>query len=120
MCGQAATRTIKIGMGIACAVLFDAAMVRAEGVDYPKAPIRIVVCTAAGGGVDIIARMVAQHLQQAWSNSVVVENKGGGGCNIGAELVYNSPPDGYTILAAPPGPFVVNKSLFRSLRYDPA
>jgi tripartite-type tricarboxylate transporter receptor subunit TctC len=120
MFGQATARTIKIGMGIACAVLFGAATLRAEGAAYPKAPIRIVVCTAAGGGVDIIARMVAQHLQQAWSNSVVVENKGGGGCNIGAELVYNSPPDGYTILAAPPGPFVVNKSLFRSLRYDPA
>jgi tripartite-type tricarboxylate transporter receptor subunit TctC len=118
--GKATTWTIKAAAAIVCAVLVGAVIVRAEGVAYPRAPIRIVACVAAGGGVDIMARMVAQHLQQAWSNPVVVENKAGGGCNIGAELVYNSAPDGYTILAAPPGPFAVNKSLFRSLRYDPA
>ncbi len=111
---------MKAASALVCALLASTGMVRAESGVYPKAQIRIVVCFAAGGGVDITARMVAQHLQKVWSNPIVVENKVGGGCNLGAELVYNSPPDGYTILAAAPAPFVVNKALYRTLRYDPA
>lgn len=87
---------------------------------YPSGPIRIVCAFPAGGGVDVMARIVANHLQKAWGRSVVVENRVGAGGNVGAENVYNAVPDGYTILASAPAPFTVNGTLYRNLRYDPA
>ncbi len=86
---------------------------------YPSGPIRIVCAFPAGGGVDLMARIVANHLQKAWGKSVVVENRVGAGGNVGAENVYNARPDGYTILASAPAPFTVNGTLYRNLRYDP-
>lgn len=86
---------------------------------YPSGPIRIVCGFPAGGGVDVMARIVANHLQKAWGKSVVVENRVGAGGNVGAEYVFNAKPDGYTLLASAPAPFTVNGTLYRALRYDP-
>lgn len=65
---------------------------------YPSKPIRFVVPFAAGGGGDVVARMLAQRLQERLDNPVIVENKTGAGGNIGADFVLKSPPDGYTLL----------------------
>ena len=87
--------------------------------DYPKAPIKIIVSAAAGGGNDLIARLVAERLQSKWGQTVVVENRPGAGNNLATEIVYRSPPDGYTLLVSPPAPLVVNQALFKELRFDP-
>jgi tripartite-type tricarboxylate transporter receptor subunit TctC len=87
--------------------------------DYPKAPIKIIVSAAAGGGNDLIARIVAERLQSKWGQTVVVENRPGAGNNLATEIVYRSAPDGYTLLVSPPAPLVVNQALFKELRFDP-
>jgi tripartite-type tricarboxylate transporter receptor subunit TctC len=87
--------------------------------DYPTRSIRLIVSAAAGGGNDLIARLVGQHLQPKWKQSIVVENRPGAGNNIAAEFVYKSDPDGYTLLVSPPAPLVVNKALFKELRFEP-
>src|SRR6185436_6632428 len=71
---------------------------RAQQPKYPAKPIKFVVPFAAGGGGDVVARMLAQRLTERVNNPVVVENRIGAGGNIGADFVLKSPPDGYTLL----------------------
>jgi tripartite-type tricarboxylate transporter receptor subunit TctC len=86
--------------------------------DFPTRVITIVVPYEAGGGVDRVARLVAEHLQHTWKTSVIVENRAGANGNIGSDYVARADPDGYTILYAPPGPLVINKLLYPKLNYD--
>src|ERR1700730_10567669 len=65
---------------------------------HAKKPIRIVVPFAAAGTTDLLDRIVAEHLQNAWGANVVVENKSGAGGNVGAQIVAASPADGYTLM----------------------
>ena len=65
--------------------------------NYPDRPVRLIIGSAAGGTLDTLARLIAQKLTQEWGRSVVVENRPGGGGNIGATASTRSPPDGYTI-----------------------
>ena len=83
-----------------------ASLASAQG--YPERAVRIVVPLTPGGSPDLIARALAQGLQQAWSQPVVVENRPGGSQNIGADAVAKSAPDGYTWLLAPDNVFAVN------------
>src|SRR5262245_19070493 len=87
--------------------------------DYPTKPVRIIVNVAPGGGVDFAARLVALKLGEKLGQSVIVENRGGGSGNIAAEFVYQSDPDGYTLLAAPGASISINDLLFKKLGYDP-
>jgi len=84
----------------------------------PSKPVKIVV-PLAGGTVDILARLVAPHLQEAFGQPVIVENKAGAGGNIGTDLVAKADPDGTTILCGYTGPITVNQTLFGNLPYDP-
>jgi tripartite-type tricarboxylate transporter receptor subunit TctC len=81
--------------------------------DYPNRTVRIVVPFPAGGTADTLPRIIAQKLRERWNQSVVVENKSGAGGNIGAASVATAPPDGYTLLASPPGPLAINESLYK-------
>ena len=65
--------------------------------DYPTRPIRLLVVTAAGGLMDVAARVTAEHVGKALGQSIVIENRPGGGGNLGAEAIAKAPPDGYTI-----------------------
>jgi tripartite-type tricarboxylate transporter receptor subunit TctC len=84
----------------------------------PSKPVRIIV-PIQGGTVDILARLAAPRLQEAFGQPVLVENKAGAGGNIGTDLVAKSEPDGHTILAGYTGPITVNATLFGNLPYDP-
>src|SRR5690348_17086996 len=86
--------------------------------DWPAKPVRIVVPFTPGGSTDITARLVGNRLQEIWGQSVVIENKGGAGGNIGADNVAHSEADGYSILIAGPG-MATNPFLYPSLTYDP-
>ena len=86
---------------------------------FPSKPIRIVNAFAPGGPSDLLARMVAQKLQEAWGQPVVVEPKTGAAGNIGMEFIARSPADGYTLGIGPTGNLVVNPHIFAKLPYDP-
>jgi tripartite-type tricarboxylate transporter receptor subunit TctC len=86
---------------------------------FPTRAVKIVVPFPGGGGNDILARIVADKLQAKWGHPIVVENKSGAGGNIGADLAYQSEPDGYTLLLSPPGPLAINQSLYKQLSYKP-
>ena len=87
--------------------------------DYPNRPIKLVVCVPAGGGVDTISRLVADRLSKKLGQPVIVENRTGQAGNIGAEYVYGSEPDGYTLLASQPAPLTVNVLLYKKVNFDP-
>jgi tripartite-type tricarboxylate transporter receptor subunit TctC len=89
------------------------------GGSYPDHTIRFVVPLPAGGGADIVARLVAQQLSQDLGQPVVVENRPGGGTVIGAEAVARSRPDGYTLLLGTATTHATNVSLYKHLPYDP-
>ena len=98
------------------AVLGVAHTARAE---YPERPITLVVGFPAGQSSDLIARLVAQKLQQSLGQPLVVENNAGAGGIIGTLYVKNAKPDGYTLLMTSSGPMAVNPGLYSSLAYDP-
>ena len=85
---------------------------------WPDRPIRLVVPFSAGGTTDLLGRIVAEHLSEAWGQPVVVENKAGAAGNIGAEAVARATPDGYTLLFGPVGIAVVNQYLYKNMGYD--
>jgi tripartite-type tricarboxylate transporter receptor subunit TctC len=85
---------------------------------YPTKPIRFIVPFAPGGGTDITARTIAQKLSEALGKPVVVDNRGGAGGVIGADIVAKSVPDGYTLLLGSPGPLTINPALQSKLPYD--
>jgi tripartite-type tricarboxylate transporter receptor subunit TctC len=85
---------------------------------YPAKPLRIIVPVAAGGATDILTRAVAQRLASVWQQQVLVDNRPGGGSNVGFDVAAKAPADGYTLLMAQPA-FTVNVSLYKKLPYDP-
>jgi tripartite-type tricarboxylate transporter receptor subunit TctC len=87
--------------------------------NYPNRPIKLVVSVPAGGGVDTVTRIVAEGLHKKLGQPVVVENRTGAGGNIGAEVVYTSTPDGYTLLASQPSPITTNPLLYKHMSFDP-
>ena len=91
----------------------------AHAEDYPARVIKIVVPFPAGGTADVMPRVIAEWLSRKWGQTVIVENHTGAGGNIGAEVVAKSKPDGYTLLASPPPPLVINQNLYPHLEFDP-
>jgi tripartite-type tricarboxylate transporter receptor subunit TctC len=84
---------------------------------YPSKPIRVIVPSSPGGGLDFVARAVGQQLSQAWSHSVVIDNRAGAGGTLGPELVARAAADGYTLMIVSAS-FAVNPSVYPKLPYD--
>jgi tripartite-type tricarboxylate transporter receptor subunit TctC len=87
--------------------------------DYPNKPVRVLVAFTAGGTTDILARAVTQKLADKLHQSFVVDNKPGGGGNIGTELAARATPDGYTLIVNSVGPMAVNPTLYKKLNINP-
>ncbi len=85
--------------------------------DYPNKSIRLVVPFATGGANDVLGRLIGKELAERWRQPVVIDNRPGGGGNIGTGLVAKAPPDGYTIVFVPTS-FGSNQSLYAKLSYD--
>jgi tripartite-type tricarboxylate transporter receptor subunit TctC len=107
-------RILQIGVAL---VALTGGLAFAQG--YPTQQIRLIVPFAAGGGSDILARIIAEPLSKRLGQSIVVENKPGGGATVAADLVAKSPPDGYTWLFTTAGPQITNPYLMAQLPYNP-
>jgi tripartite-type tricarboxylate transporter receptor subunit TctC len=92
----------------------------AQAQNWPAKPVKVIVNFPAGGAADQIARAVAQPLQEALGQPVVVENRGGSGGNIGGDVVAKSPADGYTLLMSSGGMVSVNPHIYSKMAFDPA
>ncbi len=115
----------KFGTVAFAALLSSAAIVAAPGSSanaeesYPSKPVRILVGFSPGGAVDLMARFYAKKFSDAWGQSFVVENRPGAAGNLGAQLVAQAKPDGYTLLLTSVV-HSINASLYHTLPYDPA
>jgi len=104
--------------GIIAGLLALAIAAQANAQNYPSKPLRLVVPYGPGGSTDLTGRTVGQKLQEAFGQSVVVENKPGASAQIGAAEVAKSAPDGYTLLVGAPQIFILNPLFFKERRYD--
>jgi tripartite-type tricarboxylate transporter receptor subunit TctC len=112
-------RTRVLVLALMLALVADAATGPIRADDYPTHPIRLIVPFAAGGAADSVARIVGKRVGDALGQTVVVEDRGGGGGIIGAEIVRNSDADGYTLLLGQSGPISINPGIYPKLPYDP-
>lgn len=112
-------RYVLIGLTAVVAATLTAPTTAAAQSAWPDKPVRIVVPFAPGGTTDLLARVIAPELTKAFGQPFVVDNKGGAGGNIGAEIVAKSAGDGYTLLMGTVGTHGINKSLYGKLPYDP-
>jgi tripartite-type tricarboxylate transporter receptor subunit TctC len=87
---------------------------------FPSRTVKMIVPYPPGGGTDLLARVLAQQLQQKWKQSVIIENIGGAEGNIGGEEVAHAAPDGYTLLFGSPGPLTLNSLVYKKMPYDQA
>ena len=87
--------------------------------DYPRRAVKIVVPVPPGNVLDSAPRIIGEKLSQRWGQPVIVENRAGAASNLGAETVWKSEPDGYTLLITPPGPLVVSQHVYPKLGFDP-
>ena len=106
-------------VALSCVFILGAATAPATAQSYPGRPVRIIVPFPAGGATDIVGRLVAQKLSEAFGQQVIVDNRGGAGGTIGSDLAAKSPPDGYTMLLGTSSTHAVAPSLYSKLPYDP-
>jgi tripartite-type tricarboxylate transporter receptor subunit TctC len=116
---RCSVRSFTVAIAAVALMLGVALPLSAHAQDYPARVVRIIVPYPPGGTADVMPRILADWLSRKWGQSVIVENRTGAGGNIGAEVVAKADPDGYTLLASPPGPLVVNQNLYKHLEFDP-
>lgn len=110
---------MKINKLLILLIFLFSALGTAQAQNYPSKAVRLIVPFAAGGSTDIMGRLVAQKLSDAWGQQVIVDNRPGGSTVIGTDIVAKSAPDGHTLLVTP-APFTIVPSLLKKLPYDPA
>ena len=113
-----ARRTAIILCIVAIAAIAPCAHAQTGSASYPEKPIRLVVPFAAGGALDVVARIVGQKITEDWGRQVIIDNRLGAGGNIGAEFVAKAPADGYTLLMSSVTTQAINMSLLAKPPYD--
>jgi tripartite-type tricarboxylate transporter receptor subunit TctC len=103
--------------GLVCLASLAAGVTPSSAADYPNRPVRWLIGFAAGGPVDIVARIMSQWLSEHFGQQFVVENRAGSGGNLAAAAAVTSPPDGYTLLFVAPNN-AISTSLYKKLPYD--
>jgi tripartite-type tricarboxylate transporter receptor subunit TctC len=103
----------------ALAALLALAAAAAVAQPYPSKPVKVIVAFSPGSATDILARLMAEHFTRTLGQPFVVENKPGAGGIPGTEFAKNAPPDGYTLVMCPSGPFGINPAIYSKLPYDP-
>lgn len=118
---MAGMRFAAVAASLAFAIAASAVAVATSAVaeDYPNRPVTIVVPTGPGGGMDMVARLLARQLEQHLGKPFVIENRPGAGTNIGATAVARSAPDGHTLLMATSSTMAINSSIYKALPFDP-
>src|SRR2546428_6242584 len=93
--------------------IFLLAVSAASAREGPASRVGVIVPYPPGGSADLLPRAVSEKLAERWGQPVIVENRPGAAGNIGADIVFRSEPDGYTLLSAPPPPLVINRLLYQ-------
>jgi tripartite-type tricarboxylate transporter receptor subunit TctC len=115
---QSRLPTLRTILVAATVFVAGTAVAAAQG-NYPNRLIKIIVPVPPGAFADTLPRLIGEKLAAMWGQPVIIENRPGAASNLGAEAVAKAAPDGYTLLATPPGPLVVNQSLYAKLPFDP-
>jgi tripartite-type tricarboxylate transporter receptor subunit TctC len=113
-------RWLPLGLAGVAAILWAASEPAFAQSNYPDRTIKIVSTVAPGSTADAIFRIVADKLSERFRKPVFIENRVGGANNLGADIVAGAQPDGYTLLAVPPGPLVISQHLDTKLGFDPS
>jgi tripartite-type tricarboxylate transporter receptor subunit TctC len=111
------TRSVLAAFGAASCLILSAPAFAQDA--YPNRPVKVIVALPAGGSVDMVARMISQQLATDLGQPFVVDNRAGGSGQIGVPAVARSAPDGYTLMVSPASFLTTNKSIFKSLPYNP-
>jgi tripartite-type tricarboxylate transporter receptor subunit TctC len=106
-----------LALGVAWLAAFSAIPSHAQ--PYPAKAVRIIVPFAPGGATDIVTRLVAQKLNEAWGQQILVDNRAGAGGNIGGELAAKAPPDGYTLFMTSGSIVTANQHIYRKMPFNP-
>jgi len=106
-------------LAVAATALLFAAVASAQAADYPARQVTLIVPYPPGGGVDAMARIIAQKLGERFNQTFIVDNRGGAGGTIGTRFVAHAKPDGYTLLLGHTGTISINPSLYAQLGMDP-
>jgi len=114
-------RALKAACSIAAACLLHAGIAPAAdpAADYPAKPVRLLVAQGTGSSVDNLGRILAGRLTELWGKQVIVDNRGGAGGTIGAEIASHAAPDGYTLLVSSTAMQVVSPQIYTHLSYHP-
>ena len=110
---------VRSGMFVVATALSLLPALAAQAQTYPTKPVRLITPFPPGGTTDILARIVAAKLSEAWGQQVFVDNRGGAGGTVGVGLAARAEPDGHTILIAHIGPLAMAPALYPKLAYDP-
>lgn len=118
---RAASRAVRVVAAVAALLGVFAMKAHAQSAaqDYPARPITIVVPLAAGSGMDTIARLYSEKLQQALGKPVIIDNRPGAALMLAAQAVAAAPPDGYTLVLATTSSMAINPTLYKQINYDP-
>jgi len=111
--------TARIASALVAALFAAAPALSIAQPDYPRRAVKFVVPVPPGNVLDSTPRIIGEKLSQRWHQPMVVENRAGAASNLGAEAVWKSEPDGYTLLVTPPGPLVVSQHVYAKLGFDP-
>src|SRR5688572_27608123 len=110
---------LRAGIALAALIAWPGTSTYAQSGAWPTKPIRVIVANSPGGGLDVVARLIAPTLTTALGQQMIIDNRAGATGSVAAELTAKAPPDGYTIMVGAIGNLAVNPHIYKGLGYDP-